>query len=541
MSLVYRAIWQDSAPNLFDKGFEAFQDWIDYKRLDLVVPEEGQVKHQSERQYSSVTVVQVSDDEVQAVRMRLDEERQASGVSERWSTIALWMTDGTTGWIWVDVEWVSDNISAAQPQFSAPNLVSKVLKSRIPDDPQNYLGPNPRKVSKNRVEELVSWLYSEKRQTPLVVFSVDVQIDAKAYSRRARETARRLTGCVDVRMLTSDSQGLFHEIMEPSSLSVFRGAARIYLPGLDPEDPQPWRHRFLQARTLTDNPNRAASLISQRILPRMVSQRPPLLYRERVRSLLTHKRQKDWQEIALDLDKQNLELEETIAQQQVKIAAIELDREIAWEDALESDRASERTQRKLEALRHKLRVSGEAPEVIENEVEDVELPTSCREAIEAAVHLDNVVIHPKAVKDKDLDRMDEKPNSQLWGRRILRFLKSLNTYASQKDKSRNWGFKEWCENSGDARVIPPKLVATSESDWVKQTRSLRNRRNLPVDPSVDASGYIEMLSHLKPIEGGGACIPRIYYYDDSAGPTGKIHVGFIGPHDLMPNKTTSSM
>ena len=28
---------------------------------------------------------------------------------------------------------------------------------------------------------------------------------------------------------------------------------------------------------------------------------------------------------------------------------------------------------------------------------------------------------------------------------------------------------------------------------------------------------------------------RIYFYDDTHGNTGKIHVGFIGPHYLMPN------
>lgn len=44
-----------------------------------------------------------------------------------------------------------------------------------------------------------------------------------------------------------------------------------------------------------------------------------------------------------------------------------------------------------------------------------------------------------------------------------------------------------------------------------------------------------MLSHLKIAEGGGDLAPRIYFYDDTGGPTGKVHVGFVGPHYLMPN------
>ena len=44
-----------------------------------------------------------------------------------------------------------------------------------------------------------------------------------------------------------------------------------------------------------------------------------------------------------------------------------------------------------------------------------------------------------------------------------------------------------------------------------------------------------MEAHLKPVQGGGMQIPRIYFYDDTKGRTGKVHVGFIGPHDRMPN------
>ena len=48
-----------------------------------------------------------------------------------------------------------------------------------------------------------------------------------------------------------------------------------------------------------------------------------------------------------------------------------------------------------------------------------------------------------------------------------------------------------------------------------------------------------MHAHLKVAEGGGQNIPRIYFYDDAKGGTGKVHIGFIGPHRLVPNKHTS--
>jgi hypothetical protein len=58
---------------------------------------------------------------------------------------------------------------------------------------------------------------------------------------------------------------------------------------------------------------------------------------------------------------------------------------------------------------------------------------------------------------------------------------------------------------------------------------------LPVSRHIDPCGRKEMVAHLKIAQGGGPLAPRIYFYDDKAGPTGKVHVGFIGPHENMPN------
>ena len=100
--------------------------------------------------------------------------------------------------------------------------------------------------------------------------------------------------------------------------------------------------------------------------------------------------------------------------------------------------------------------------------------------------------------------------------------------------------------SGARIRVPPiyyllRFIAMSESDWVKQNKDLADRRVLPIDRRVDPTGYVQMWAHLKPIEGGGPLIPRIYFHDDTMRRTKKVHIGFIGPHDLMPNKTSASM
>lgn len=50
-----------------------------------------------------------------------------------------------------------------------------------------------------------------------------------------------------------------------------------------------------------------------------------------------------------------------------------------------------------------------------------------------------------------------------------------------------------------------------------------------------------MLAHLKISEGGGNLASCVYFYDDTSGPTKRVHVGLIGPlscaeqvHELMP-------
>ena len=78
-----------------------------------------------------------------------------------------------------------------------------------------------------------------------------------------------------------------------------------------------------------------------------------------------------------------------------------------------------------------------------------------------------------------------------------------------------------------------------ESESVRQDDKLRKARELPVDPEVHRSGRIFMEAHLKVSGGGGPLAPRIYFYDDTGGKTGKVHIGFFGPHDHMPNKSTN--
>ena len=74
-----------------------------------------------------------------------------------------------------------------------------------------------------------------------------------------------------------------------------------------------------------------------------------------------------------------------------------------------------------------------------------------------------------------------------------------------------------------------------ESDNVLNHERLYKQRVLPVSSEVDDSERVFMEAHLK-FSGGLA--PRLYFFDDTKGITGKIHIGGIDPHSRWENSTT---
>ena len=532
MSLQYRAIWRDDRSRLIESGRPTFQRWLESKGINLSVPADGVQRCDS----NELVVDHASAEESQALRIRLNEDRPVEGGEERWTTTVHWIAHAGQGWIWIDVEWVSDSAFARPPRMAAPRLASMLLHERPAMDASARLGPKPARVRTDDVDELVELLLEEERQVPVVVYSVDHNISPPHYASRVQEAARRLAGCADIRMLTSESESLFNSVMEPLSLAVFDGAVRVYLPLIDPDDPRPWRHRYTRARHLSPNPSTAADVVVRQVLPRMASQQPPAIYRQRIKHLLDLQRH-DWEAIAEELDQDKTRLNSELKDLQQEKEDLQLEREIAYEEAIESERVASHARRNLEALRGHLRILGETPEAIEqNSAEDAD-PSSCMEAIHLAQRLEHIAIHSRA--PRDVDRMDESPESELWAQRIFRHLQALDAYALDKLRGFEGSFLQWCQGSGSGYEISTKFIAMTESEWVRNNERFRATRVLPIDTRVGGSSEIEMFAHLKTVQGGGTTIPRIYFHDDTMGVTKKVHIGFIGPHYLMPNKATN--
>ena len=147
---------------------------------------------------------------------------------------------------------------------------------------------------------------------------------------------------------------------------------------------------------------------------------------------------------------------------------------------------------------------------------------------------DWLVVHDDA--PRDLDGINTAPQATAWGNTAWRGFRALAAFAAARSEGFAGNFYDWC------RSDPPmgwpatsKKLSMTESDTVQNNSGLSGKRVLPVSAEVDGTGRKLMLSHLKIAEGGGNLAPRIYFHDDTAGATRKVHVGFVGPHYLMPN------
>ena len=170
-----------------------------------------------------------------------------------------------------------------------------------------------------------------------------------------------------------------------------------------------------------------------------------------------------------------------------------------------------------------------APDLDPNELE---VPTGIAEAVDLARRALPLVEVPKTA----LEHIDELASAEkyaVWASAIWQGLMALNAYAKCKlDGEQPPGFNLWCKNTG---AWSTARLAMKESDTVVQNPVLRGQRLFGVSKEVDPSGRVIMYSHLKIQVGGGDSIPRLYFFDDTDGPTRKMHVGYLGPHRFVQN------
>jgi hypothetical protein len=369
-----------------------------------------------------------------------------------------------------------------------------------------------------------------------------------------------LAGMAAVHLLSPDATDAWNREL-PEHLRVWGGAVRLYLPDIDvTSDEDGVRHRWFPPPMFDRHPRRAGLMLARRIslAGRWVD--PPAAW-SRLRTLVTRP---DDAELAglvttareslpsvtdVEVDQLRAEveflLEQAVLLEQARAdERAEAEREAARLTAVNKeleDQLLDGVEQQEELARERAALLVALRHVPANDREPAEdaliaqeslAPSTTSEAVELArLHLQFLAIPDGACRD--IDRLDESLKYNVWALTTWQGLRALDAYARQVSTQGNQdGFYEWCRRSAQ---WPISKLAMVEGEATMANDRLRAMRLVPVDIAVAVQGRIEMQAHLKIQPGGGNNIPRVYFHDDTAGLTGKIHVGFIGPHYLMPN------
>lgn len=139
----------------------------------------------------------------------------------------------------------------------------------------------------------------------------------------------------------------------------------------------------------------------------------------------------------------------------------------------------------------------------------------------------------------EVDKLRRQVQEENWLNRSWEALLALNEYAllkKQRGTEELPHFHAYLLDPQAEHVIPKTRYSANESKGVMMNGRFVNARTFSVPRQVDPSGKVVMEAHIR-IGSGKPPAPRMHFFDDTSGNTGKIYVGHIGPH--LPNYQTN--
>lgn len=368
------------------------------------------------------------------------------------------------------------------------------------------------------VGQLIDHLRDPERTLPVIVFTEPTGRETHNWRDLAERTFTRARAVTAVVRMNGDAVTSFRSAL--GDLAVWGGGIRTYAPAPLDSSADAWRHRYI--------PWSRVQGMQHSTVDRLVLTVAALSARRRIPASLSG-------------------LASPLSTNSSAIDLVELER--GWQSELDQERDERaqveqqlaQAQGHLARLEERLRGRGlhelfwEAHDAAQDELPDA-VQTVSDAIIEAQIHLSDWISLPDSAP-KELDGVDTAPNAVAWGNTAWRGLRALAQYSRDRMDGFDGGFWDWCQRSGHPLAWPAtsKKLAMRESESVMNNKSMRRSREFGIDPAVCESGRVVMQAHLKISEGGGDLAPRIYFHDDTMGETKRVHVGFVGPHHLVPN------
>lgn len=529
MALVYRSVLEIDGEDPVGQTRRLFDAWVLSKYKDLVVelpPEDGE----AELGESARVILATADDEHDKVlRARLVETMEGQVVTTTLTSIE----SGDDSWLWLDLSRSAENAWDRPWTPVAPRLLTQMLGTFSCFRGSSRLKEGFDTLSPEQAAGLIEEVMSPSREVPLVVVSPtrhELEGDLSRTRERAKQLSRRLAGITPVYMLGPGAVSGFSKAMLDAvggGMDVHSGAIRVYLPGVGSERDWPGRHRltpidhFFRRR----NPETAIAEFVARPVQQAASHQSPPEPWDRFRDMPQFSGGEASDEIWDEYEEVNKNLSAEIESLTEKNAELELEVMAFREESDEMLGEREDLIRRLRFYELQVRESG-GDVVPPEDPAGVPSVKTCCEAVDfASSNLPNLAIGEKVQSGaEDLDEHSEPS----WAKKSLRAMVALDEYVEAKKSGFEGNFLTFC-SSGDLAAISTQSIALKESETTEQNTKYRQVRTFPVPSEVDGEGRMYMESHIK-IEKGGSPAPRIHFYDDSQGETGKIHVGWLGPH-----------
>jgi hypothetical protein len=515
MALLYRAIWEDRGGE--DPLAQVAQARALFSAWALGV--EGETladgTHNVGEREIILRSVGSTDDGTEDIGFEGIVRDGHTGAGDLWTTNARVLSAQNS--LHIAVENLLDSQDLGQRiKVGRPRVVSDLLRMSV----KPMLGGSRVPIEQMAVEggaiaALVDHLRDPSRSLPVIVFTEPRDVVGPQWLTRAEQTARRVEGVARVVTLDHSSVGRFRDAL--GDLAVWGGGVRTYAPAPLDGPADSWRHRFITPReTLA---------LDRALIDRIVFAVTQMSTRRRLPPVFSAfdsgsgPAAREW-----DKELESLEFERDLLRDEHDSVTLAL------------ARLTGRHQRLVQALRER------GDEALVWETHDApadEIPDVVSDMTEAVLmaqeHLTDALVLPDSAP-RDLADLDTAPEATAWANTAWRGLRALAAYARAKGAGATGSFWEWCAGGPEEGwPATTKKLAMRESETVANNEKYRRAREFAIDPRVDASGVQYMEAHLKVSEGGGDLAPRIYFHDGTGGSTGKVHVGFVGPHRLVPN------
>lgn len=523
MTHVYRALWTDNSLSLIDELPREFSEWLSSRGTPIDLQENGVVV-QGPR---TAIWTSIKNENGRAVQLHLVEELKGTWIT---SVTAIWSSEENVLWADVSTEKSADEIDVVY----APRLTRNLLLGG--GEPQigcDSLEVQPREIDdQNALDELMLGLNDSAREIPYLIIRVGEGTERRLSIQRATRASETLAGLAQVFAIDEKSVRYLNGVL-PSRLRLDEIGSRLLMPGaLDDPDNADLTF-FMSSVDLDDNQKTLGRLALGHIWR---TEQWPSVYEhwDELKSECDEKREFLLAEFGdrgslsnsgtlIRADEPN-ELLAEIERLRQEIQVLEEERVYA---VLEAEEEAAKVERLLDQLVGRII---HEPTI---ELKKVRQSSISGTLEQLRIYATRVSIPPEA--ERSIDELDEHLSRTVWASDISQLIASMEAFAIAVERGDfNGNFLKWCTEKG---TYVASKIAMKDSESTMSNANLRAARIFPVSKQLDASGQRLMESHVKIQPRGDGQIPRVYFYDDTKGPTKKMHIGFIGPHHLVPTSS----